>query len=319
MTQRSDPFKKREVKPSVKQVPVDPANGMKTHGVHGEREVPVVLPPTSRRIHTVPIATIRPGRYQKRESVDPEKYQQLKDQIEELGLNFVAILCVDPDDANYYNPMMGGHLRIQAASELGITEVSAIIRDYDRMALAKGTYFENNGRQPLSLIEEGNIFKQCQEDAGWTQEEIAKNLIVPGGRSHVALCLLTVTAAPDIQEMLRRDPKRGQRCFYYLRQLDELGEARAIELRAPIIADFLAKKISTDEVRIKVEQLLSNERGETTYPLSLEEVRRQHTITSTVKSFHRFEKEIGTAALNQKERESLQALKTKIDALLERG
>lgn len=319
MTQRSDPFKKRDVKPLVKPAPVDPANGLKTHGVHGERETPVVLPPTSRRIHTVPISAIRPGRYQKREAVDPEKYQQLKDQIAELGLNFVAILCVDPDDQSFYNPMMGGHLRIQAAAELGITEVSAIIRDYDRMALAKGTYFENNGRQPLTLIEEGNIFKQCQEDAGWTQEEIAKNLIVPGGRSHVALCLLTVTAAPDIQEMLRRDPKRGQRCFYYLRQLDELGEERAIELRAPIIADFLAKKISTDEVRIKVEQILQSERGETVMSLSLEEVRRQHTITSTVKSFHRFEKEIGTAALNPKERESLQTLKQKIEEMLERG
>jgi ParB/RepB/Spo0J family partition protein len=318
MTQRSDPFKKREGKPSAKQSPVDPANGMKTYGVHGEREAPVVLPPTSRRIHTVPISAIRPGRYQKRESVDPERYQQLKDQIQELGLNFVAILCVDPDDATFYNPMMGGHLRIQAAAELGITEVSAIIRDYDRMALAKGTYFENNGRQPLSLIEEGNVFKQCQEDAGWTQEEIAKNLIVPGGRSHVALCLLTVTAAPDIQEMLRRDPKRGQRCFYYLRQLDELGEERAIELRAPIIADFLAKKISTDEVRIKVEQILQSERGEASSVLTLEEVRRQHTITSTMKNFHRFEKEIGTTAPSQKERETLLTLRQKIEDLLDR-
>jgi ParB/RepB/Spo0J family partition protein len=299
--------------------PIDPANGLKKHGVHGDREASTVIPSTSRRIHAVPIATIRPGRYQKRESVDPEKYQQLKDQIQELGLNFVAILCVDPDDANFYNPMMGGHLRIQAAAELGITEVSAIIRDYDRMALAKGTYFENNGRQPLSLIEEGNIFKQCQEDAGWTQEEIAKNLIVPGGRSHVALCLLTVTAAPDIQEMLRQDPKRGQRCFYYLRQLDELGEERAAELRAPIIADFLAKKISTDEVRIRVEQILQRERGETSSALSLEEVRRQHTITSTMKNLNRFEKEIGTAAPNHKERESLLTLRQKIDGLLDRS
>ena len=65
------------------------------------------------RIVTIPIGKIRPGRYQKRETVDPEKYQQLKDQILELGFQFVAILCVDPDDSAYYNLMMGGHLRIK--------------------------------------------------------------------------------------------------------------------------------------------------------------------------------------------------------------
>ncbi|HYU75984.1 MAG TPA: ParB/RepB/Spo0J family partition protein [Ktedonobacteraceae bacterium] len=315
----TDPFKSRKASKMTVQ---DPAQALQQFGVHGNRqsqELPALPPTTSRRLMTVPVSTIRPGRYQKRESVDPEKYQQLKDQIQELGLNFVAVLCVDPDDNAFYNPMMGGHLRIQAAAELGITEVSAILREYDRVALAKGTYFENNGRQPLSLIDEGLIFKQCQEDEGWTQEEIATKLLVPGGRSHVALCLLTVTAPPDIQQMLRKDPKRGQRCFYYLRQLDVLGEEKAMELRAPLIRDFLLGKLSTDEVQLLVKQILHREQGEAEQQVSLDDVRRQNKISSTLKSFRRFEKEIGQTVPSPAEREALLKLKEKIDGILGRG
>lgn len=296
--------------------PIDPAQSLQQHGVHGDRQGSMS---PSRRVIMIPIERIRPGRYQKRETINPEKYQQLKNQIKELGLNFVAIVCVDPDDTSYYNPMMGGHLRIQAASELGITEVAAILRDYDQETLAKGTYYENNGRQPLTLIEEGLIFKQLQEDKGWTQEEIAEKLIVPGGRSHVALCLLTVTAPPDIQEMLRHDPRRGSRCFFYLRRLDEeLGEERAAQLRAPIIRDFLIGKISTDEVKILVEQALQREKDHSNQALSLEEAKRQNKIVTTVKSFQRFEKEIGTGTPSATERETLLDLKKKIEDILER-
>jgi ParB/RepB/Spo0J family partition protein len=318
---RTDVFKARQPGRGTKVQPQDPAQALQKYGVHGDRgqESTTTAHSSSRRIVTVPIRSIRAGRYQKRESIDQEKYQQLKEQIRELGFNFVAILCVDPDDNAFYNPMMGGHLRIQAASELGITEVSAIIRDYDRTALAKGTYYENQGRQPLSIVDEGLIFKQLQDDEGWTQEEIATNLLVPGGRSHVALCLLTVTAAPDLQAMLRKDPIRGQRCFYYLRQLDVLGEERATELRAPLIRDFEERKISTDEVNILVKQILQREQGQEVEHVSLDQVRRKHKITSAYKSFRRFEQEIGAALPSAEERETLARLRKKIDELLERS
>lgn len=312
MNKRADVFKRPKVTPQ------DPAKMLQQHGIHGDRTDSVQGLP-SRRLISIPLARIRPGRYQKRESVDPEKYQLLKDQIQDLGLNFVAILCVDPDDENFYNPMMGGHLRIQAAAELGITEVSAIIREYDQTALAKGTYMENNARQGLTLMEEGQIFQQCHDDLGWTQDEIAEKLLVPGGRSHVLLCMLTTTAAPDLKEMLRRDPKRGHRAFYYFRQLDELGEDKAKELRAPLIEDFLIGKISTDEVRLLVKQILEKEQGKSAQEVSLAVARREHKITSTLTSFQKFEKEIGSAVPSSTERETLEKLKKKIDQILDRG
>src|SRR5258708_3022553 len=112
MTTKEDPFKKRRAP-----APVDPAAALQQHGIHGDRDSRGQTAMPSRRLLTVPLERIRPGQYQKREFVDPEKYQQLKDQITSLGFNFVAILFVDPNDPDYYNPAMRGHIRIQAARE----------------------------------------------------------------------------------------------------------------------------------------------------------------------------------------------------------
>jgi ParB family chromosome partitioning protein len=278
------------------------------------------------RVTMVPIDKIRPGRYQKRETRDEEKYQQLKDQIRELGFQFVAILCPDPDDPAYYNLMMGGHLRIQAASELGITEVSAIIREYDRVALAKGTYFENNGRQSLTPMEEGLIFQQCMNDEGWTQQELAEKLIVAGGQSYISFCINAAMATPDLQEMLRKEPGRGRRCFSYLVRLDALGQEKAVKLREPIIKDFLEGKISTDDVEVQVNRILRREQqsGETSpegegEARDLDDIKQQSKLLSAIKGFHRFEKIIGDSSPSQEVRESLLVLKQKIESILERG
>lgn len=313
MTQhKKDLFKKQ------RPAPVDPATTLREHGIHGDREGHIGLP--SRRLITIPLARIRPGKFQKRERIDEETFQQLKDQIADLGFNFVAILSVDPEDNNFYNPAMGGHIRIQAATDLGHTEIQAIVRDYDKRALVKGTYMENTGRQSLTIVEEGLIFQECQDDPElqWTQEEIAKYLLVPGGRSHVALCLDAARAAPDLREMLRKDPLHGRRALYYFKQLDVLGVERATELRAPHIENFLLRKISTDEVRLLMLQILAKERGETQDDFSLEQAKREHRATSTLSSFQRFEKAIGDGIPNARERETLESLRGKIDVILKR-
>jgi ParB/RepB/Spo0J family partition protein len=275
----------------------------------------------------VKITSIRPGRYQKRETRDEEKYQQLKEQIQKLGFQFVAVLCPDPDDPDYYNLMMGGHLRVQAAMELGITEVSAIIREYDRAALAKGTYFENNGRQSLTPMEEGLVFQQCMNDEGWTQQEVAEMLVVTGGQTYISFCTNAATAAPDLQEMLRKEPGRGRRCFYYLQRLDVLGLEKAMELRASIIRDFLDGKITTDEVDIRVKRAQKQEQSGEAIPQeeegtreqnSIDDINQQSSILSTVKSFHRFEKTIGSLVPSPEVRDSLLTLKQKIDSILDR-
>jgi ParB/RepB/Spo0J family partition protein len=277
---------------------------------------------------TVKIASIRPGKYQKREKRNEESFQQLKDQIQDLGFRFIAMLCRDPDDPTYYNPMMGGHLRLEAAKELGIEEVPAIIYDYDDLAMAKGTYYENNGRQQLTPIEEGQIFKQCMKNHNWVQEEVADHLAVPGGRKYVSFCVTAANADPDIQEVLRKEPGKGRRCFSYLLRLDELGQERAVKLRKPIIEDFLKGSISTDAVEIRVKHILERERNLEVKDQeqehagndieSLEDIKLRSKILTAERSIDGIEKKIGGSVPSLPVRESLLRLKAKIDNLLER-
>ncbi|GLV61145.1 hypothetical protein KDH_79610 [Dictyobacter sp. S3.2.2.5] len=314
MTQNpQNPYKARRAKTAVQ----DPSVTLQEYGIHGSRESAGVAQPAIRRLTLVPIERIRPGRYQKREHLDAQTYEQLKGQIRDLGFQFTAVLCQDPDDGHFYNLMMGGHIRLQAAKELGIMEVQAVIKDYDRLQLAKGTYFENNGRQPLTLMEEGLTFRQLQEDEGWSQERIAGELKV--SRSHVSLCMLAAESAPDIQDMLKVDPSRGQRCFYYLRQLDELGGERAVALRAPIIQKFLDGEISTDQVKHLVEQILQNEKSGKREPVSVESAKGKEKAVSVFKSFQRYEKVLGDRVPSQSEREELEKIKEKIEAILARS
>jgi ParB/RepB/Spo0J family partition protein len=294
----------------------DPNDTKQVYGIHGNRpEGQTDAPAPTRRLITIPIEKIRPNRYQKRETIDEDKFEQLKNQIQELGFQFTAIVCEDPDDPSYFNLMMGGHIRIEAAKSVGITEVQAIKRDYDHLKMAKGTYFENNGRQPLTLMEEGLLFQQLKDEEGWTHAKIADELKVSD--KHVELCIAVTMAAPDIQDMLKIDG-RGQRCFYYLRRLEELGREKAIEVRAPIIRDFLDNKISTDEVKHLVEQILKKEKGETAEEVTIEAAKGKEKVVSVYKSFQRFEKVLGDRSPSQAEREELARVRERIDAILER-
>jgi ParB/RepB/Spo0J family partition protein len=220
--------------------------------------------------------------------------------------------------------MMGGHLRLEAASELCIEDVSAIICDYDQLALAKGTYYENNGRQRLTPIEEGRIFEQCMKDRSWTQEEVAEHLVVPGGRKYISFCITAANADADVQEVLRREPGRGRRCFSYLLRLDELGREKAMKLRQPIIEDFLAGKISTDAVELRVSRILERERnseaqeGADESKETIEDIKLQSKILTAQRSIDGLEKKIGVSAPSQSVRESLLKLKEKIEAILGR-
>jgi ParB/RepB/Spo0J family partition protein len=292
----------------------------------GERpqpEVNVLL----QRLKVVPIGRLRPGRYQKREKIDQEKYRQLVGQMKSEGLRYIFFVSVDQEDDSFYNPTMGGHIRLMAAKEVGIQEVLIFQEDYDQLRMAKGSVFENQGRQDLDIVAKGKTFQLFREDFGWTQERIAKELLIEGGRDHVARCMLAAESAPDIQAMLMQDPDRGFRVLTYLRQLDVLDEGkgnqgRAARARAPIIAAFLNREISTDGVKVAVDQVLRPSAEQPTFEgqstFQVEVIRRTERITATRKSWQRFLKEVGDAVPTQGERDELLALRREIDAVLAR-
>ena len=305
-----------------------------TNGLSAQEQVQ--LPSWFQQFQLVSIDSIRPGPFQVRMVIDPEKDEQLRKQIRtdlehHDTLQHVFVVVLDPDDNAFYNPKLGGHRRLNIAKELGVKEVFIWIEEYDQEELARGTYFENNrgARQDLTIVEEGELFRRVQKTLGWTQTTIAERFYVEGGQSHVARCMQAASYPEDIRRMLFKDPERGMRAAEKLAQLEALGPEEAREARAPLIEGFLAKdsqkRLSTDSIQIAVDRILgmaSFEEGALRQggpqQLPVEQLRRLERATTARKSFGRYMREIGEARPSVEERAELESLRRQIEAILAR-
>lgn len=281
----------------------------------------------------VPIGKIRPGFFQSRLIVDHEKDERLRKRMQadlKNGriLRHVFPVVIDPDDATFFNPKMGGHRRLKIAQELGMTEVCVWVDEYDTEELARGTYSENDPAtcQDLNIVEEGLFFQRALSKLGWTQTELADKFEVEGGQSHISRCIQAASYATDIQEMLFRDPDRGMRAAVILNQLEVLGEEKAKDLRRPLIAAYLAEnprdRLSTDALQIAVDRLLHpspfpEEPAKMLSPVV--KLRRLERISGVDKSLERLKKEIGGDLPTLEERQKLQASLNVLQEILARS
>lgn len=283
---------------------------------------PQLLPGVG-EILTVPLDRIKDSPYQTREEIDELKYKQLIYSIKTLKQRIILFVCRDPEDEGYYFPMMGGHIRKMAAKEAGLTKIPVILIDYDRQALGLGTAQENLGRQDLNIIEKGKLFLLLRKDFKWSQERLAAELGIDGvGRDYIASCEIAAKDAPDIQRMLMIKKDGGIRAASYFRRLDAFCKeqpGKAEQMRASIIESFLNEEISTDEVRIRVERIMNSD-GQTEVPTEdkVPFVKRFEKIEATKKSFQRFSRLMGEESPTEEERNVLTALRSDIDAILER-
>jgi ParB/RepB/Spo0J family partition protein len=289
--------------------------------------------PRLQELKIIPIGKIRPGFFQSRLVVDPEKDDRLRKRMQAdlkdgKVLRHVFPVVVDPDDVAYFNPKMGGHRRLKIAQELGLTEVCVWIDDYDTEELARGTYTENDPatRQDLNIVEEGVFFQRALSKLGWTQTELAEKFEIEGGQSHVSRCIQAASYAPDIQQMLFREPDRGMRAAVILNQLEGLGEEKAKELRKPLIAAYLAEnprnRLSTDALQIAVDRILTpstlkEEPAEALPPVI--QLRRLERISGVDKSLERLKKEIGNGPPTPEERQKLRASLNALQEILARS
>lgn len=287
---------------------------------------PDTLPPWLAHFQMLPVDRIRAGQYQQRrpEAIDPVKYAQLERQmrsdLEQGTLRLQLYVMPDPDDSTFYNPARGGHLRLEIARKLGVTELLCEVLPYNAEELARGTLFENEGRQDLTIVEKGQTYLLLMHDFALTQQEVAEKYHVDGGRDYVARCISAAEADPDIQAMIFADPDRSMRAVVYLSQLS--GRPNAIEERAPIIQAFLEGHLTVDGVNIAVQQVkngipfvLEENRVGTVSPKTI--TRIQHAI-ATHKTMDRWLNAIGENPLTRTERTELEQIQERVNILLSR-
>ena len=145
-------------------------------------------------ITMIKLNELRSNPYQPRKVFNEEALEELANSIKEHGV-FQPII-VKKSIKGY--EIIAGERRVKASLMAGLTEIPAIIRDFNDTQMMEIALLENLQRENLTAIEEATAYKKLQETLGLTQEELAKRL--GKSRSHITNMLGLLSLPSSIQQ-----------------------------------------------------------------------------------------------------------------------
>ena len=197
----------------------------------------------------LPVATIRPGRYQPRTNMDETALTELADSIRTHGV--VQPIVVRETPAGDYE-LIAGERRWRAAQMAGLDVIPSVVRRVaDEIALAVGL-IENIQRENLNPVEEANGLRRLLDEFGLTHQQVADSI----GRSRAAVS--------NLLRLLNLDP--AVRAHLENGRL-EAGHARAIlslprEQQLAAADTVVQQRLSVRQTEQLVRRYLSGKRKE---------------------------------------------------------
>ncbi|MEO8741647.1 MAG: ParB/RepB/Spo0J family partition protein [Lysobacteraceae bacterium] len=196
--------------------------GKATHG----NDQPLPEPHAQR---SLPITSLRPGRYQPRTGMDPDRLQELADSIRAQGLIqpivVRAVAATKTAKAGY--EIIAGERRWRAAQLAGLSDVPVVLREADDRSVIAMALIENIQREDLNPLEEAHALIRLIDEFGLTHQQAAEAV----GRSRAAVSnLLRLLELPA-----------GVRALLESHQL-EMGHVRALLTLPEETALALAKE-----------------------------------------------------------------------------
>ena len=202
----------------------------------------------------LPVATIRPGRYQPRTNMDETALTELADSIRTHGV--VQPIVVRETPAGDYE-LIAGERRWRAAQMAGLDVIPSVVRRVaDEIALAVGL-IENIQRENLNPVEEANGLRRLLDEFGLTHQQVADSI----GRSRAAVS--------NLLRLLNLDP--AVRVHLENGRL-EAGHARAIlslprEQQLTVADTVIQQRLSVRQTEQLVRRYLSGKRKKKRKPV----------------------------------------------------
>ena len=142
--------------------------------------------------------------------------------------------------------MIAGERRFRAATNLGWTEISAIVRDFDDRTMLVLALVENLQRANLNAIEEARGYRRLIDDFQLTQQQVAEAV----GKDRTTITnLLRVLGLPEqVQQMV----EQGALTTGHARALLALGPEHS-PLR--LADEAVSAKLSVRELEQRVREL----------------------------------------------------------------
>lgn len=147
-------------------------------------------------LQRIPISRIRPNPFQPRREFDPEQLAELEASLKASGL-LQPITVRRRGDAF---ELVAGERRFRAATNLGWTEITAVVRDFDDQTMLVLALVENLQRANLNPIEEARGYRRLLEEFKLTQQQVADSV----GKDRTTITnLLRVLSLPEpVQQMV---------------------------------------------------------------------------------------------------------------------
>jgi ParB family chromosome partitioning protein len=171
---------------------------------------------------TVPLAALKPGRFNPRRNFAEAQLEELAASIRERGL--VQPLVVRPSSGDTYE-IVAGERRWRAAQLANLHDVPVVVRALSDQEAVEIAIIENVQREDLNAIEEGEGYKLLMDGHGYTQEDLAK--VIGKSRSHLANTLRLLKLPLGVQDLVRS----GQLSAGHARPLVGRADAEAIATR----------------------------------------------------------------------------------------
>ena len=189
---------------------------------------------------TVPLAVLKPGRFNPRRSFSEAQLEELAASIRERGL--VQPIVVRPSGDAY--EIVAGERRWRAAQLANLHDVPVIVRTLNDQEAVEIAIIENVQREDLNAIEEGEGYRLLIEGHDYTQEDLAR--IVGKSRSHLANTLRLLKLPETVQDLVRSGALSA-------------GHVRPLIGRADAAA--LAERIVSRGLNVRHVEALTQDRG----------------------------------------------------------
>jgi len=182
---------------------------------------------------SVPLAQLRPGRYQPRTKMDPTALAELAESIKSQGIvQPIVVRPVHGSSGDY--EIIAGERRYRAAQLAGLAEVPVVIKAVPDTAALAMALIENIQREDLNPLEEAQGVQRLIREFDFTHEQAAQ--AIGRSRSATSNLLRLLNLAAPVQQMLLD----GQLDMGHARALLALAAAEQIQLAQRIHAKGLS-------------------------------------------------------------------------------
>ncbi len=166
----------------------------------GEEAVPVRGEIGARKVPTLPVAFLRPNRFQPRKRFAEDDIRELAESIREKGvLQPILIRPIAGEHSRY--EIIAGERRWRAAQLAQLHEVPVVVREIGDGEALELAIIENVQRADLNAIEEAAAYHELMDRFSYTQERVSQE--VGKSRSHIANTLRLLKLPESVKGMVR--------------------------------------------------------------------------------------------------------------------